>query len=168
MLRYAPGPFAAGFVPESQSGCPSGWRIWREQIHLQPIESLPRAQGHSGPTGQGGVRISQPNSTVYPLTDTARWSSVCRGATLWGLEHPNESITSISLLSNPSTFTANEPTVTSRISRYSYGLSFSVPYNERRHLIHDAYKDEKTGLTMAKQQMTWLLKRVRFYVAPIA
>ena len=105
--------------------------------------------------------------TVYPFTNITRWSSVCRGATLWGLEHPYESIAPNSLVPNASPFSVNTSTVTSRISRYSYGMSLSVPYDQRRHLIQDVYRDEKTGLVMAKQQMTWLLRRVRFYMAPV-
>lgn len=91
-----------------------------------------------------------------------RWSSICRGATLWGLEHIDAGIDGNSASVSPQAFLpAYSPTVTSRLSRHSYGMSFSVPYDQQKHLLQDLYQDEKTGLFMAKGQMTWLLKRVR-------
>ena len=55
----------------------------------------------------------------------------------------------------------NEPTVVSRLSRYSYGMSFSHYYDPYTHLLVDRYFDEAEGVYMAKHQMTWVLKRVR-------
>ena len=114
-----------------------------------------------------GAFVPFPNdSTLYLSADLFRWSSVCRGATLWGLEHPNETITIDSLAQTPSKMSANAPTVTSRISRYSYGVSMSEEFDQRIHLLQDGYQDPKTGHFMAKQQMTWLLKRVWLCKAP--
>lgn len=78
-----------------------------------------------------------------------RWSSICRGATLWGLEHSE--LTSV----------ISRPTVISRISRYSYGLRFSHLFNPKEHLLEDKYLDVADGKYRADNQMTWLLKRVR-------
>ena len=93
-----------------------------------------------------------------------RWSSVCRGATLWGLEHPNTGMTMESLSAPQAPLSAETPTVTSRLSRYSYGMSFDEEYNQKKHLLQELYRDDATGLVMAKKQMTWLLRRVKAYL----
>lgn len=86
------------------------------------------------------------------MTDKSRWSSICRGATLWGLEHTDPAFSS-SVISSP--------TVTSRLSRYSYGMAFSELYDPSKHVMEDVYVDQEEGHYRAKDQMTWLLKRVR-------
>lgn len=83
----------------------------------------------------------------------SRWSSICRGATLWGLEH--------SELRKVTAAVSNNPTITSRLSRYSYGLTYSEPYDSSKHLIQDRFYDEIEGIYRAAHQMEWLLKRVR-------
>lgn len=83
----------------------------------------------------------------------SRWSSICRGATLWGLEHSE--LTKLTAAVN------DNLTITSRLSRYSYGVPFSEPYDPRRHLAQDRYFDEIEGIYRAGDQMEWLLKRVR-------
>lgn len=59
------------------------------------------------------------------------------------------------------TSVVSSPTVTSRLSRYSYGMAFSHPYDPKKHLIEDCYLDTSDGSYKAKDQMKWLLKRVR-------
>ncbi|KAM0796671.1 hypothetical protein BDR22DRAFT_866080 [Usnea florida] len=85
-----------------------------------------------------GVQVMQVNGA---------WSSICRGATLWGLEHSDlNSVTS-------------SPTVVSRLSRYSYGVAFTQVYDPTRHLSEDVYLDTTDGTHRARGQMEWLLKR---------
>lgn len=79
-----------------------------------------------------------------------RWSSICRGATLWGLEH------------SQLTATINDnPTVTSRLSRYSYGIVMTPLYDPYKHLVQDRFYDKVEGTARARDQMDWFLKRVR-------
>ena len=96
----------------------------------------------------------------FPIyTNVDSWSSVCRGATLWGLEHPPvDNRANHSLFPEAPLTTA--PTVTSRLWRYNYGMSLSEPYTQKKHLYQDVYRDTKTGNWMSRKQMTWLLKRV--------
>ena len=100
-----------------------------------------------------GVQVMQVNGAfVSPISTPLihaygahRWSSICRGATLWGLEH--------------SSFTMPSP-ISSRISRYSYGMTSSPIYDPTKHLEEDKYLDVE-GKYRARRQMTWLLRRVR-------
>lgn len=78
---------------------------------------------------------------------------------MWGLEHPDPTTTTGDLLS-PSSALSASPTVVSRLSRYSYGMALDEPFDMSRHRVEDCYRDEETGRWMAKDQMTWLLKRV--------
>ena len=73
---------------------------------------------------------------------------------MWGLEH---SEISPSLAS---------PTVVSRLSRYSYGMAFSHNYDPKKHLVEDVYLDTADGQYRAKNQMTWLLRRVSNVSSP--
>ena len=86
---------------------------------------------------------------TQPCTKLYRWSSICRGATLWGLEHSD--LTSLT----------STPTVVSRLSRYNYGMAFSQIYDPSRHLLQDMYMDPAEGVYRARGQMIWLLRRVR-------
>ncbi|MCJ1471207.1 hypothetical protein MMC07_009855 [Pseudocyphellaria aurata] len=79
-----------------------------------------------------------------------RWSSICRGATLWGLEHPTP---------ESSSSATSSPTVTSRLSRYSYGMCLALIYNSSEHTMEEMYFDQHWGAFMAPRQMEWLLKR---------
>ncbi len=102
-----------------------------------------------------GVQVMQVNRAfVFPISSplltlnrTRRWSSICRGATLWGLEH------------------SNPPTVVSRLSRYSYGIASSPKYDSTKHLSEDKYRDVD-GEDRARDQMTWLLRKVRSLSLP--
>ncbi|KAL8708386.1 MAG: hypothetical protein Q9225_007610 [Loekoesia sp. 1 TL-2023] len=99
--------------------------------------------------------------TQGTVTDKTRWSSVCRGATLWGLEHPNsDASVAGSHFSHEPSIHNQAPTITSRLSRYSYGMVHNKPYDPSKHLSHEMYRDAKTGRDMARDQMTWLLERV--------
>lgn len=86
----------------------------------------------------------------YILTN-CRWSAICRGATVWGLEHVD------AMRISPG---RTNLTVTSRLSRYSYGFSVMTPFEYGKHLPSDLYYDPIEGLELAKHQMKWLLKRV--------
>ena len=100
-----------------------------------------------------------------------RWSSICRGATLWGLEHcnstsvfDNSTVTSVFDDSTlPSVF--DNSTVTSKFQRYSLGIVSSPKYDNAKHRPEDKYRDTADGTVRARGQMTWLLKRVRFLSA---
>lgn len=83
----------------------------------------------------------------------SRWSSICRGATLWGLEH--------SELTELTAAIKDNLTIISRLSRYSYGILVSKVYDPSKHRVQDRYLDEIEGIYRAKDQMKWLLKRVR-------
>ncbi|KAI8713929.1 hypothetical protein NCS52_01239000 [Fusarium sp. LHS14.1] len=78
------------------------------------------------------------------------WSAICRGACRWGLEHAN---------GQPGASTAPVPTVTGRISKYSYGVPVSVPFEPSRHLWADRFLDPATNKYYAGNQMQWLLRR---------
>ncbi|KAF2643572.1 actin-like ATPase domain-containing protein [Massarina eburnea CBS 473.64] len=85
-------------------------------------------------------------SQIQILQNNGAWSSICRGATMWGLENsPN------------STYT--KKTVKARLARYSYGLCYSVPFNESKgHLMQDRWRSP-TGTWMARNQMGWLIQK---------
>ncbi len=89
-------------------------------------------------------------ATKSSSAHATRWSSICRGATLWGLEH-----------SQLTAAVKDNPTVTSRLSRYSYGLQVATPYDPSKHLVQDRFYDKVVGTYKADNQMDWLLKRVR-------
>ncbi|UPL01930.1 hypothetical protein LCI18_012864 [Fusarium solani-melongenae] len=54
------------------------------------------------------------------------WSSICRGACRWGLEHPRGRPDGL--------MRASAPTVVGRISTYSYGVCVNQPFDSDRHL----------------------------------
>lgn len=82
---------------------------------------------------------------------------------MWGLEHV-ESLRvpfSSSLPAELAATTATRPlTVVSRLSKYSYGIVVSVPFDMSFHLWKDRFLDQATGRYMAANQMQWLLRRV--------
>ncbi|KAL1794655.1 hypothetical protein ACET3X_006471 [Alternaria dauci] len=73
------------------------------------------------------------------------WSAICRGATLWGLEH-----------SSHSDFTT--PTVSARIARFSYGNRWDVPFDASRGHREIDRKKRPDGW-YAEDQMNWLIKK---------
>lgn len=57
-------------------------------------------------------------------------------------------------------------TVTSTISRASYGIQVSEEFDEGKHLEEDKKWDQEEGKWRAKLQMKWYLKKVwRFFAA---
>ena len=97
-----------------------------------------------------------PMLTCYQnILTSFRWSAICRGATRRGLEHLDAMHTSPG---------RTNLTVTSRLSRYSYGYSVMLPFERDKHLISDLYHDPVEGVNKANNQMRWLLKRVRHNV----
>lgn len=57
-------------------------------------------------------------------------------------------------------------TVTSTISRASYGIKISEQFEEGKHLEEDKKWDQEEGKWRAKNQMKWYLKKVwRFFTA---
>ncbi|KAL2060461.1 hypothetical protein VTL71DRAFT_9492 [Oculimacula yallundae] len=73
------------------------------------------------------------------------WSSICRGATLAGLEGIGGAL-------------GRPPKVISRIARYSYGFPVSVPFDPSQHLLEDRFVDESEGVYRARNQMMWMLE----------
>ncbi|KAG9557021.1 hypothetical protein KCU71_g11127, partial [Aureobasidium melanogenum] len=92
----------------------------------------------------------QRSSGIRVLQSTNAWSAICRGATEWGLEHVD------AIRTSPH---RTNLTVTSRLSRYSYGYSVMTPFENDKHLLSDLYYDRVEGVNKAKNQMRWLLKR---------
>ena len=79
--------------------------------------------------------------------DVKSWSSICTGATLWGLENSSDNALS-------------RRTVQSRISRHSYGLCCAHPFDKiKGHLEVDRVRGTK-GEWRAREQMGWLLRKV--------
>ena len=101
-------------------------------------------------------RMCREIATERGSTHASRWSSICRGATLWGLEH-----------SERAAAVKDIPTVTSRLSRYSYGILVSEPYDSSKHLVQDRFYDELEDSYRAENQIKWLLKRVRHSISVV-
>lgn len=81
---------------------------------------------------------------IANFADSDRWSAVCRGATLWGLEDSAQQNVGAS------------KTVTSRVSRYSYGHAWDVPYQTT-----DRVKSTG-GVVRATEQVGWIVNKVGF------
>lgn len=80
------------------------------------------------------------------LTNQHRWSAICRGATLWGLENAQSDLN-------------KRKTVRSRISRYSYGIIVSREWDTAvGQLETDRIRGTK-GEWRANNQMNWMLKK---------
>ncbi|KAF8440747.1 hypothetical protein BGX38DRAFT_1096977 [Terfezia claveryi] len=89
------------------------------------------------------------NKNTHPdvrvLQDRGAMSAVCRGASLWGLDQTQPTISR---------------SITSRISRHSYGISYCYPFDPSVHDEADKFFNESKGEYYAEGQMKWLLKRV--------
>ncbi|KAH7081489.1 hypothetical protein BKA63DRAFT_462626 [Paraphoma chrysanthemicola] len=86
------------------------------------------------------------SSGTQVLQNNGAWSSICRGATIWGLENSGKVHTA-------------KKTVVSRIARYSYGVTFATIYDESKgHLPQDRWRDTR-GTWRAINQMGWLLEK---------
>jgi hypothetical protein len=76
-----------------------------------------------------------------------RWSAICRGATLAGLEGIGGAL-------------GRPPRVVSRIARYSYGFIVSELFDSTKHLVQDRFLDPSEGRYRANNQMMWALEAV--------
>ncbi|KAL8953266.1 MAG: hypothetical protein Q9222_000871 [Ikaeria aurantiellina] len=94
------------------------------------------------------------NDGIQVMQVNGAWSSICRGATMWGLEHSDLNSSAL----RPGS-PGEGPTVTSRLSRYSFGMVFDQPYDENYHHIDEVYLSHDDGAYLARDQMEWLLKR---------
>ncbi|KAJ4352430.1 uncharacterized protein N0V89_007778 [Didymosphaeria variabile] len=83
---------------------------------------------------------------VFKVTNG--WSSICRGAATWGVEHS---------LNNPLT----TRTVAARIARFSYGNCWCVPFDSSKgHLDIDKQRlPDQNYEWWAVNQMEWILKK---------
>jgi hypothetical protein len=102
----------------------------------------------SRPTSKSCSQIMGKKSALHQkiFADEDRWSSICRGATLWGLEHSEK-------------YPSATKTVTSRIARYSYGVKCSQLFDETKgHSIRDRRRGVR-GEWRADNQMHWLLEK---------
>jgi len=84
---------------------------------------------------------------IQVIQNTDAWSSICRGATLWGLEHSENALAK-----------GIPPTVRSRIARYSYGICMDMEFDRKIHASSEGGYDE-FGKYVAKDQMFWLIER---------
>lgn len=75
----------------------------------------------------------------------SRMSAVCRGATLWGLDQTQPAVSR---------------SITSRISRHSYGIAYCHSFDPGVHNESDKFFNEAKGEYYAEGQMKWLLNRV--------
>jgi hypothetical protein len=77
---------------------------------------------------------------VATFPNSSRWSAVVRGAAAKGLEGDHRA-------------------VLKRKSRRHYGTGVSEPFRYRKHTASDAYIDDYTGATYARNQMSYLIKK---------
>jgi len=76
------------------------------------------------------------------------WSAVCRGATIWGLEHsPRQAGRKV------------PPTVKSRVARCSYGIRIDEPWDWKKHWNLEHYFNAD-GQRVAKYRMIWMIEKV--------
>lgn len=77
-----------------------------------------------------------------------RWTSVCRGATLWGLEHSARQLERGMPL-----------TVQSRIARYSYGIRVNAPHDKIENQ-HSDIDSDSSSIKGTGNRMIWLIEQV--------
>lgn len=85
------------------------------------------------------------------LNELGRWSSICRGATMWGLENAHSE--SLSALG------ANPKTVVSRLARFNYGICLAIPFDPSVHQSKDRVTHPNGG-QYADNQMDWIILKV--------
>lgn len=95
--------------------------------------------------------MSHKSKNIEVLQVNGAWSSICRGATLWGLENSDHQ----NLKSNK--------TVTSRLARYSYGNCWNALYDSRIHQEQDRIQGVD-GVVRAKDQMNWVVTKVSAFM----
>jgi hypothetical protein len=120
-------------------------RLRDQSLHAPSIERSSQRFQHTSASKQR--RVSDGLLAFWPeLTRCVSWSSICRGATLWGLEHSKSEPT-------------HRKTVIGRIARYSYGVAYSAIYDESKgHLLQDRRRGTK-GEWRAINQMNWMLAK---------
>ncbi|RDI80134.1 hypothetical protein Vi05172_g9924 [Venturia inaequalis] len=87
------------------------------------------------------------NDGVKVLQVNGARSSICRGATLWGLDssrRPNDIIM--------------PRMVSARLARYSYGICWDRTFDSTRHRLEDRVV-RLDGAVRARNQMEWLIKK---------
>lgn len=87
------------------------------------------------------------DQNIQVIQNKGAWSSICRGATLWGLEH-----------SERAAEMGHGPTVRARLSRYSYGVRMDIPFDSKKHSERDKAQNAWGGY-VAKDQMCWLVDK---------
>lgn len=85
-------------------------------------------------------------SGIQVLQNDGAWSAISRGAALWGLE-------------NSSKTPSATKTVQARISRFSYGTVFAVPFDERKGHLFEDRRQFPNGQWMAGNQMEWVIEK---------
>jgi len=105
--------------------------------------------GGFGESGYLYDRIEQAykKQKIAVLQAAGAWSSICRGATMWGLENSSKALV------------LYPPTVSSRIARYSYGISLDHDFDATKHLEVDKFWYDVDGTWSARNQMSWLITR---------
>jgi len=83
---------------------------------------------------------------IEVLQVNGAWSSICRGATLWGLDYCRRASDSWPRI------------ISSRIARYSYGVCWDVPFNASEHHAEDQVIGVD-GIVRAKHQMEWVIQK---------
>ncbi|GAW26934.1 putative hsp70 family chaperone protein [Rosellinia necatrix] len=99
------------------------------------------------------------SQNIRVLQVDGAWSSICRGACMWGLEQDVYIRRGQNGERGDSTIGRPNGTITARISRYSYGIPIMEPFDPVRHVWRDRFQDPATGNIMANNQMRWLLRR---------
>ncbi|KAF8531050.1 hypothetical protein BDD12DRAFT_903507 [Trichophaea hybrida] len=89
------------------------------------------------------------SSIVKLLQSKKPWTAVCRGATLWGLEHcpsPDD--------------TDKEVMIESRKSQYSYGIIDTPPFDPTKHDEQDKFWDPADAIDRARQ-IEWIGREIK-------
>lgn len=94
-----------------------------------------------------------------------RWSSICRGATMWGQAHLLREAQrcqrdSSSSKQPPLPPRLMSPMVKKRLARGNYGFALAEPFDEMKHDPRDRVKNDLLGDFQAVRQMKWVVKRV--------
>ncbi|QDS68467.1 hypothetical protein FKW77_010834 [Venturia effusa] len=92
------------------------------------------------------LKLSNKSQNIQVLQVNGAWSSICRGATLWGLENSTRRDAGAS------------KTVASRLARYSYGHCWNVIFDPSIHRIEDRVVG-MDGVIRATNQMNWVIKK---------
>lgn len=138
--------------PDVSSGRALGWWLRRQQLLALPARERGRDPKKQYPSHSEHRCVSKGKPSIPQLwADTISWSSICRGATLWGLEHSEAAIAK-----------GIPPTVRSRIARYSYGIRMDMEFNSQIHSSHEGVYNE-SGKHVVKDQMFWLIEKVRLW-----